>query len=614
MLVATPALPAGVQPDPATVSVTVAEGDGEEARPLLATASLVDAAHAQTRRTVVLALDTSTSMTRHGRLTSAISAARQLLTRLPQDVQVGLVAFSSTTRVLATPTSPSRVLPLLESLPRGADTALHDAVVTACRMLSGPGAHYLVLLTDGQDTVHTVTRTQAISAIHGHDVHLTAISFSATGGEQRALRALATGAGGEIVVVSRTGELTRRFQDVAAGLAREVLVDVRLPASLAGHTVSLTVQMQVGSTVLHASRAYLVPVMAATAPTTSTLRPALLQGPAITANRMSLLVTLGVIFVALVLLIGAVLGVVTRAQAPGERMRRRLSIYSLSPEPGHAEAAAQTPSRFGDGSLARTAISVTDRLTSRRLDTAVARQLEVSGLPLRTAEWLLLHAGSAVGATVFLLLLTGGMPAGGLIGLVLGAAVPWVLLRARQGRRESAFLAQLPATLQLVAGSLRAGHSIPQAVDAVTREGEQPITTEFTRALMETRLGVSIEDALEGVAERMGSRDFAWVVMAIRIQRQVGGNLAELLTTVSETLRERERLRRQVKTLSAEGRISGLILGLMPVAFTGYLAMARPSYLAVLVTDPRGMIMVTIGLVLLIVGALWMRRLVVVEV
>jgi tight adherence protein B len=168
--------------------------------------------------------------------------------------------------------------------------------------------------------------------------------------------------------------------------------------------------------------------------------------------------------------------------------------------------------------------------------------------------------------------------------------------------------------LQLIAGSLSAGYSMPQAIDTVVREGSQPISGEFNRALVEARLGVPMEDAMEGIADRMKSKDFAWVVMAIRIQREVGGNLAELLTTVSGTLRERETLRRQVKVLSAEGRLSAWILGLLPPVFALYLALAQPSYLKPLVTEALGWLLLAVGLVLLAVGALWMRKAVKVEV
>jgi tight adherence protein B len=123
-----------------------------------------------------------------------------------------------------------------------------------------------------------------------------------------------------------------------------------------------------------------------------------------------------------------------------------------------------------------------------------------------------------------------------------------------------------------------------------------------------------MEDALETVARRMDSVDFAWVVMAIKIQREVGGNLAEVLSNVAATMRERERLRRQVEVLSAEGRLSAVILGALPVVFALYLALTRPEYLSYLVTTSLGILMLVGGVVLLIAGAFWLRKVVKVEV
>ena len=130
--------------------------------------------------------------------------------------------------------------------------------------------------------------------------------------------------------------------------------------------------------------------------------------------------------------------------------------------------------------------------------------------------------------------------------------------------------------LTLVAGSLTAGYSLAQAFDAAVREGNQPMAAELSRALVESRLGIDLEDALEQVAVRMDSRDFAWLVMSIRIQREVGGNLSRVLATVAETLRDRERIRRQVQVLSAEGRLSAAILGALPVVFGAVPAAAAP--------------------------------------
>jgi tight adherence protein B len=119
---------------------------------------------------------------------------------------------------------------------------------------------------------------------------------------------------------------------------------------------------------------------------------------------------------------------------------------------------------------------------------------------------------------------------------------------------------------------------------------------------------------METTARRMNSVDFAWVVMAIRIQREVGGNLAEVLTNVAATMRERERLRRQVQVLSAEGRLSAMILGFLPVVFALYLILVRPEYVGLLITTPLGIVMVVVGVLLMIGGAFWLRKVVTVEV
>jgi len=145
----------------------------------------------------------------------------------------------------------------------------------------------------------------------------------------------------------------------------------------------------------------------------------------------------------------------------------------------------------------------------------------------------------------------------------------WLLtggyVRIKGQRRGNRFAENLPDVLQLMAGSLRSGFSLPQAVDNAARDGEQPMAAELSRALAESRLGVDLEDALEGVAERMDSKDLSWTIMAIRISKEVGGNLAEVLLSTGETMRERARIQRQVKVLSAEGRLSAYVLLGLPI-------------------------------------------------
>jgi tight adherence protein B len=292
---------------------------------------------------------------------------------------------------------------------------------------------------------------------------------------------------------------------------------------------------------------------------------------------------------------------------------RRLSVYSLSGSAPVKEA--ETTTVLGESAMARSAVEMANKMVKRRgFEEDLGQRLDAGGVPLRPAEWLLIHFAAAVGGGLLGLVLGRFSLFWGLVGLAVGAVLPLMYLSWARNRRQGRFLSQLPDTLQLVGGSLTAGYSLPQAVDAAARESQDPISTEFDRALVEARLGIPLEEALESVAERMGSKDFYWVVLAIGIQRQTGGNLAGLLTTVANTLREREQLRRQVQVLSAEGRLSAWILGLLPVVFALYLVVTQPEYLQPLLRDPLGWILLGLGATLMIVGGFWLSRVVKVEV
>jgi tight adherence protein B len=251
---------------------------------------------------------------------------------------------------------------------------------------------------------------------------------------------------------------------------------------------------------------------------------------------------------------------------------------------------------------------------NKSLEMRINARLEGAGSQLNASEWLLLHTGITLAAGFAGTVLGGGRVLFGLLFLLSGAAVPWIVLGFKRSRRRNRFSRGLPDTLQLMAGSLTAGLSLAQSIDTIVNEGTEPIASEFRRVLVETRLGVSLETALEGVAERFDSKDFACVVMAINIQRRVGGNLAELLETVASTIREREYMRRQVAALAAEGKLSAFVLGGLPPLFFIYLLLTRYEYIAVLFDKPLGWLMLGGSVLILGVGAFWMSRIVKVEV
>jgi len=271
-----------------------------------------------------------------------------------------------------------------------------------------------------------------------------------------------------------------------------------------------------------------------------------------------------------------------------------------------------------DGSFVRTAIiqravEVTEQFAeSQGYLARTEAALERASLPLRAGEALFFYLALVIIATIL------GLALGGLfLGLILGgfaAITPMATVSFLASRRRKKFLGQLPDPLQLLSGTLRAGYSLMQGVEAVSQEVQDPMGHELRRVVTESRLGRPLEESLEGVAERMDSADFAWAVMAIRIQREVGGNLSELLLTVADTMTQRERLRRDVRALTAEGRVSAIVLGLLPVGLGLAMFVINPEYTNKLITDTLGNILLGVSIVSMIIGFFWMKKIIDIEI
>jgi tight adherence protein B len=240
-------------------------------------------------------------------------------------------------------------------------------------------------------------------------------------------------------------------------------------------------------------------------------------------------------------------------------------------------------------------------------------ELEAAGVTMRSGEFVVTSVvaavvGAIVGAAVLQSLILG------LVVAAVSGAAPTVALRLALKRREDKLREQLPDVLTIMASSLRAGHSFLQALDTVAKEINQPAAGEFQRVVSEVRLGRPADEALSALSERVGSPDFRWAVMAVNIQREVGGNLAEILDTVADTLRERATMRRQVRVLTSEGRLSAWVLGLMPFAIGLYMFAVNPDYIGLLFSTRVGIIMLIVASFLLIVGAYWMKKIVDIDV
>ena len=256
-------------------------------------------------------------------------------------------------------------------------------------------------------------------------------------------------------------------------------------------------------------------------------------------------------------------------------------------------------------------VGVIDRaLRNRRAPVLFAARLELANIRISPSGFILLVTCAAIVL--------------GLLGVVVGGFSLWsvllviafallaplgakILLEVRTSSRRAAFADQLDDSLSLLSGGLRAGQSLLRSVDALSAEADSPTSDEFARVINETRVGRDIGDALDATAERMRSEDFRWVAQAIAINREVGGNLANVFDQVGTTIRERNQIRRQVKSLSAEGRLSALVLIALPVGVFLFLLLTQPTYFAGFFTSIFGIFALIGAVALLIIGALWLR-------
>ena len=239
----------------------------------------------------------------------------------------------------------------------------------------------------------------------------------------------------------------------------------------------------------------------------------------------------------------------------------------------------------------------------------VEKELTRADLPLRGDEFLVFSFAAIFTATLLAFFSTGSLMLA-LMVLVIFVPLPYLFIQRARVKRLSKINAQIGDALLIIANSLRSGFSFLQAMDLVRKEMPDPIAKEFGRTFQEISLGTPTEQALQNMSERVHSDDLEMVVTAVLIQRQVGGNLAEVLDKIAHTIRERIRIKGEIKTLTAQGRISGLIVGLLPVALVALFYMINPGYISILFTTKTGIFMVGAAVVAQTLGFLMIRKIV----
>lgn len=546
---------------------------------------------------VVVVIDTSGSMQGEP-IVASKAAALSFVNRLPDATSVAVVGFSDQPKVVSGfTTDRGAIATAIDTLGATGETALYDGLLTALGLLSGSPAEQqaIVVLSDGADTVSGAPIEQVVDRLASSHAGFTAIELTTGETDRVSLDRLARAATGRVVSVDDPEALNTTYSSIADRLSN--LYEVRFSSSGAARAdLALTISHDgVTSSVVRPVAFPNLP----TGPTATTVaevavaEPFVADAPAVSG---SLLLLVGAVLVLLALAVAAY--VVLGDRGVTRRLAREYEDAGLDDE-GAA---------WASGIVSR-ATELGANLASRGGQTvSIDARLDAAGLSMRAGELIALVAAITLGLGMFGFLAFGGL---GLVGgLVAPAALTPTVLNALRNRRRAQFADQLGDTLVLLSSSLRAGYGLLQAIDAVAREADAPMASEFGRVVTETRLGRDLNDALNGVAERVGSDDFEWVVEAMEIHREVGGDLTEVLDHVGETIRSRTRIARQVRALSAEGKISALVLGILPFVLLIMVSISSPDYVSELFDTTAGNVMLLGAGVLLVTGGLWLRKIV----
>ncbi|MBP2645472.1 MAG: Type secretion system domain protein [Firmicutes bacterium] len=305
------------------------------------------------------------------------------------------------------------------------------------------------------------------------------------------------------------------------------------------------------------------------------------------------------------------LGVYVLVVIPRQEIRNRLSRYLTSHQEQEASYVPEVQRRGGWRSLVSQAGVYFEWAGWSR---SVEHRLIQAGLPLRGAEFMAICTIMAVFGGLILLVLSGGALLSGVAGALAGYLLPVFWLKLKIANRVKAFNSELGDALTLIANSLRTGYSFLQSLEMVAREMPPPISEEFARTLKEMNLGVTTEEALNNLARRITSDDLDLVITAVLIQRQVGGNLAEVLDNISGTIRARIKIKGEIKTLTAQGRISGLIICALPVVLGFMLYWINPGYVSLLFQHPLGILLLGVAVLSEFIGIFAISKIVNIEV
>ena len=541
---------------------------------------------------VVVAMDVSGSMEGEP-LDRAKAAVGELLANLPDTVPVSIVSFGATAVVTHDfSTDRASIQSAVDGLIAAGGTALYDGIDLGLAQLAARnGTSALVVLADGGDSTSATPPQQVLDRLAATDVDASFVALQTQDLDMGVVQALADAAGGDVLAVDQAAKFGAAFGQVAASLSS--FFELRWTSESGGDSGDLSIALASDPSV-SASKSFAHPAVRQFVPDVADATYTEPTGGIFGASWIPYAAAFGVSAGAFVLLL-----MMRTSETAVERREERKS---------EREAVKADRKRRVSGVQDRLEGISAQMLEKNNRGRSLDDTLDRAGIAMRSNEFVVLCAGIIAGSLLVGVALF-GIPYFLLGGLIPAALIP-LFVKFKIGRRRKKFVEQLGDTLQLMAGSLTAGYGLGQTLDSVARETDAPTSEEFQRVVMETRLGRSLEDALDAMSYRIGAPDFDWVVDAIKIQSSVGGNLSEIIQQVGETIRARTRIRRQVDALTAEGKISALVLFVLPFGLFGFIFSSNPGYITPMFHSGLGQAMLGAAGVMISIGGLWLKKLV----
>jgi tight adherence protein B len=582
-------LPSGVVLDPDDVAVS------ENGEPVHGLSVKSVGSSAESDFGTVLAIDTSNSM-RGEPIERAIEAARAFASHRRMSQELGIVTFDRRPRTALVPTTDDDAIEatLAEPPALAKQTHMRDGVMAALGALDEADvqAGSVVVLSDGADTGSRAAMSEVTEAAEARGVRVFTIGLKSLRFNETELVRLAEAAGGEYTAAPSAGELESVYDELGARLAREYLVQY---SSIAGPKHDVLVEASAAGVPGQATLSYRSPKIAA-----PPQPPVSAEASGFWASATAMiLVGFGSAFL---ICFAAAWILIDRRRPPSTEERIAAFVTMGQPEPERIE----DPHR--DTLYERLDTGLRGRAWWRRFSVDV----EIAGISQKPAQIGVLTAALTV-LTMWLFATISGATWVAVLAVIVPIGVRrFVAYRAARQRRL--FGDQLADNLQVIASAMRAGQSFAGALAVAVADAPQPAKREFERVVSDERLGVPLEESLGMVVERMENRDLHQVALVAALQREAGGNSAEVLDRVADTIRERVALRRLISSLTAQGRLSRWVVSLVPVGLVMYLTLVRPTYLDPLLKTTPGNVLLALAIAMGVSGSLIIKRIVEIKV